>query len=216
MAARRDHTIHRDHAHFGWDNALQPALTVAPGQSVELHTVDSSGGQLPPNASAADLAQAGLRSGQSGHRPGADRRRRAWRRGEGHALGLRAVRLGMDGEHPGFRPACRPVPRTRALQLDLRPGRADAGAVQSRRPGAAEAVLRHDRRLPRAQPGCHSVVPPRRVGGNMDIRDLAAGHRALLAGGGRGRAVLGRRYACGAGRRRGLRHGDRKPNGGRG
>ena len=26
-----------------------------------------------------------------------------------------------------------------------------------------------------AEPGLHSVVPPRRVGGNMDIRDLAAG-----------------------------------------
>ena len=26
-----------------------------------------------------------------------------------------------------------------------------------------------------AEPGLHSVVPPRRVGGNMDIRDLSAG-----------------------------------------
>src|SRR4030095_8726058 len=26
-----------------------------------------------------------------------------------------------------------------------------------------------------AEPGLHSVVPPRRVGGNLDVRDLAAG-----------------------------------------
>ena len=26
-----------------------------------------------------------------------------------------------------------------------------------------------------AEPGTHSIVPPRRVGGNMDIRDMAAG-----------------------------------------
>ena len=26
-----------------------------------------------------------------------------------------------------------------------------------------------------AEPGLHSVVPPRRVGGNLDIRDLSAG-----------------------------------------
>ena len=26
-----------------------------------------------------------------------------------------------------------------------------------------------------AEPGVHSVVPPRRVGGNLDIRDLTAG-----------------------------------------
>ena len=26
-----------------------------------------------------------------------------------------------------------------------------------------------------AEPGLHSIVPPRRVGGNMDIRDIAEG-----------------------------------------
>jgi len=31
-----------------------------------------------------------------------------------------------------------------------------------------------------AEPGQHSIVPPRRVGGNMDIRDLAAGTELYL------------------------------------
>jgi acetamidase/formamidase len=31
-----------------------------------------------------------------------------------------------------------------------------------------------------AEPGLHSIVPPRRVGGNLDIRDLAAGTRLYL------------------------------------
>jgi acetamidase/formamidase len=31
-----------------------------------------------------------------------------------------------------------------------------------------------------AEPGLHSVVPPRRVGGNLDIRDLAAGTTLYL------------------------------------
>ena len=31
-----------------------------------------------------------------------------------------------------------------------------------------------------AEPGLHSVVPPRRVGGNLDIRDLAAGTELYL------------------------------------
>ena len=31
-----------------------------------------------------------------------------------------------------------------------------------------------------AEPGTHSIVPPRRVGGNMDIRDLAAGTTLYL------------------------------------
>ena len=29
--------------------------------------------------------------------------------------------------------------------------------------------------MPRPRPGLHSVVPPRRVGGNLDIRDLTSG-----------------------------------------
>ena len=63
-----------------------------------------------------------------------------------------------------------------------------------------------------AEPGLHSVVPPRRVGGNLDIRDLTAGVDALSAGRSGGRAVLDRRHPCRPGRRRGLRHGDRKPD----
>ena len=31
-----------------------------------------------------------------------------------------------------------------------------------------------------AEPGLHSIVPPRRVGGNLDIRDLAAGTTLYL------------------------------------
>jgi acetamidase/formamidase len=31
-----------------------------------------------------------------------------------------------------------------------------------------------------AEPGLHSIVPPRRVGGNMDIRDIAAGTELYL------------------------------------
>ena len=76
---------------------------------------------------------------------------------------------------------------------------------------AAEAVLRHHR--PGAGgAGLHSIVPPRRVGGNMDIRDMSGGHGALPAGRGDGRPVLGRRHPRRAGRRRGLRHRHREPD----
>jgi acetamidase/formamidase len=37
-----------------------------------------------------------------------------------------------------------------------------------------------------AEPGQHSIVPPRRVGGNMDIRDMSAGTGAPPAGRGEG------------------------------
>lgn len=34
------------HRHLAWDNALAPALTVAPGDEVELELIDASGGQI--------------------------------------------------------------------------------------------------------------------------------------------------------------------------
>ena len=41
-----NHTIHKECHHFGWDNSIEPALSVSPGETVEVNTVDSSGGQL--------------------------------------------------------------------------------------------------------------------------------------------------------------------------
>ncbi|MFA5595621.1 MAG: acetamidase/formamidase family protein, partial [Trueperaceae bacterium] len=49
-------TIHDHDHHFGWDNSIEPILTVAPGEQIELHTIDSGGGQLNENSTAADVA----------------------------------------------------------------------------------------------------------------------------------------------------------------
>src|SRR6516225_9961200 len=51
------HTIHARHHHHGWDNALEPVLRVAPGDTVTFETVDASGGQLSA-ASALDDVRA--------------------------------------------------------------------------------------------------------------------------------------------------------------
>ena len=51
------HTIHGDHHHFGWDNSNPPALTVAPGDSVEFEVVDASGGQLDADSNVSDVAR---------------------------------------------------------------------------------------------------------------------------------------------------------------
>ena len=93
---------------------------------------------------------------------------------------LQAVGLRLDGQHSGLRPARRPVHRTGAARLELR----------SRQHGRRPLFGPHGR-VPLkpfagtigcapAEPGLHSVVPPRRVGGNLDIRDLAAGTTLYL------------------------------------
>ena len=50
-----DHTIHGRHHHNGWDRSIPPALTVAPGESVEFECLDASGGQLTKTSVTADV-----------------------------------------------------------------------------------------------------------------------------------------------------------------
>ena len=54
------HTIHRDHIHHGWNNAFQPCLRIAPGESVQFETIDASSGQLSKTSTAADLEKLDL------------------------------------------------------------------------------------------------------------------------------------------------------------
>ncbi len=42
------HTIHKHDHHFGWDNAITPVITVAPGDTFEIEAIDASGGQIKP------------------------------------------------------------------------------------------------------------------------------------------------------------------------
>src|SRR3954469_11961025 len=42
--------------HFAWDNSLPPALTVDPGERVELDTLDASAGQLTSSSTARDIS----------------------------------------------------------------------------------------------------------------------------------------------------------------
>jgi len=54
------HTIHREHIHHGWDNALAPKLKIAPGEIIQFETLDASSGQLNKSSTAADLAKLDL------------------------------------------------------------------------------------------------------------------------------------------------------------
>ena len=52
-----DHTIHKHQSHFGWNRDNPPAARIAPGETVEFHPVDSSGAQLDPESTVADIAK---------------------------------------------------------------------------------------------------------------------------------------------------------------
>ena len=57
MHSHASHTIHRDHGHYGWNNAFPPKLTIAPGETVHFETKDPSSGQLTPASTTADITK---------------------------------------------------------------------------------------------------------------------------------------------------------------
>ena len=50
------HELHAERFHYGWDNSLAPALTVASGEEVLLHARDASDEQLGPSSTVEDVA----------------------------------------------------------------------------------------------------------------------------------------------------------------
>ena len=51
-----NHTTHKEHIHYGWNNAFEPQLTIAPGDTIEFETVDASGTQIGPESTVDDVA----------------------------------------------------------------------------------------------------------------------------------------------------------------
>ena len=168
------HTIHSTHHHYGWDHSFAPVMTVAPGDSVEFATIDASGGQLTVNSSVADVAALDFEKVNPVTGPvlidGAE---------PGDVLKVTIESFtpsgwGWTAIIPGFGLLADqfPEPAFNTWTYDkteLTPCAYGPGGRVPLKPfcgtiGIAPAAV-----------GTHSVVPPRRVGGNMDIRDLGSG-----------------------------------------
>ena len=174
MCNKCDYTIHGRHHHFGWDNSNAPAQRVAPGSTIEFECLDASGGQLTPESTLADVSALDFAR-----------------------LNPVTGPIYVDGAEPGdalkitveaFKPsgfgwtAC--IPGFGLLADDFKEPalniwKYDASSLEP-------ALFGKNGRVPLkpfagtignapAEPGLHSIVPPRRVGGNLDIRDIAAG-----------------------------------------
>ena len=174
-----DYTIHGASHHFGWDNSFVPAITVAPGETIEFECHDSSAGQLNADSTVADVAAMDFGKINPVTGPvyvdGAE---------PGDALkitieGFKPSGFGWTANIPGF-----------GLLADQ--FKNPALTIWKYDPDTLEpALFGKNGRVPLkpfagtigcalAEPGLHSVVPPRRVGGNLDIRDLAAGTTLYL------------------------------------
>lgn len=174
-----NHTIHDRHCHHGWNNANTPVQHIAPGQSIEFHTVDSSGGQLSATSTLADLNKLDFAKVNPVTGPvyidGAE---------PGDAIKVSLLEFGPSGwgwtaNIPGFGLLADQFkePHLHIWKYDaktLAPALYGPGGKVPLKPFCGTIGLAP------AEPGLHSVVPPRRMGGNMDIRDLAAGAELYL------------------------------------
>lgn len=184
MCKACDHTIHAAQHHFGWDNAIAPVLRTEPGRTILFHCKDSSGGQLGPDSTVADVAA--LDFGKINPVSGP-----VWVEG---AEPGDALKITLDGFAPQRRDGAgfgwtANIPGF-GLLADQFPD--PALHIWKYDPDSMEpALFGREGRVPlkpfagtignaMAEPGLHSIVPPRRVGGNMDIRDLAAGTTLYL------------------------------------
>src|SRR3954449_701261 len=171
-------SIHTDHTHTVWDNSIEPVIEVDPGETVELAVVDASGGQLDRDSDVEDVAALDFTRVNpvtgpvfvKGAAPGDVL--------EVEILSLRPRDWGWTAIIPGFGLLADefPEPWLRISTVD-----ADAGRVLF-----GDDVELPFEPFPRtigvapAEPGEHSIVPPSRWGGNLDIKHLRAGTRLLL------------------------------------
>jgi acetamidase/formamidase len=174
-----NHTIHQHQCHFGWNHDNPPVVRVAPGESIEFHPVDSSGGQLTPNSTVADVATLDFAKVNPVAGPvyieDAE---------PGDAIKVTLLHFAPSGwgwtaNIPGFGLLADQF-KDPALHI----WKYDAGTL-------APAMYGPGGRVPLkpfcgtiglapAEAGQHSIVPPRRMGGNLDIRDMSAGTELYL------------------------------------
>lgn len=174
-----NHTIHAHQCHFGWDNANQPVVMAKPGESIEFHPMDSSGGQLTKDSTVADIAALDFAKvnpvAGPVHIDGAE---------PGDAIKVTLLDFSPSGwgwtaNIPGFGLLTDhfPDPALHIWSYDkvsMVPAAYGPGGKVPLKPFCGTIGLAP------AEPGLHSIVPPRRVGGNMDIRDLGAGSELYL------------------------------------
>ena len=154
-------------------------VRIGPGETIEFQTIDASGGQLTLASKAADLGHLDFEKVNPVTGPvfieGAE---------PGDAIKVTMLEFtasgwGWTGNIPGFG-----LLADQFKEPHLQLWKYDAAAMSPAMYGPGGRVpikpFCGTIGLAPAEPGQHSIVPPRRVGGNMDIRDLGAGVELYL------------------------------------
>ncbi|WP_234972340.1 acetamidase/formamidase family protein [Halobaculum gomorrense] len=176
-----------DAVHYEWDAAIDPALTVEPGSVVRFDCRDAYDGQVDPPATVEQL----LAVDADGHPLTGPVAVEGVEPGDTLAVDLLAVEhrgWGVTAVSPGEReggllPEEFREPHVRQWDLDARcDGTPVATFADDGAPDVAVPLAPFPGNLGVApgDVGPHSTMPPRRVGGNMDVKHLTVGSRLYL------------------------------------
>jgi acetamidase/formamidase len=171
------HTIHQ--YHHGWDRSLAAAVRIVPGEALEFGVIDASGGQLGPTSTIDDVARLDFAKINPVTGPvfieGAE---------PGDILKVTLLSFAPSGwgwtaNIPGFGLLADDF-KEPALHLWQYDRNTLAPALFGRWGKVPLKPFTGTIGVAPAEPGLHSVVPPRRVGGNMDVRDISLGTELFL------------------------------------
>ena len=188
--------------HSAWDRDLEPALEVEDGELVELHVPDASRDQIGEAAVAADLASVDFDLMNPVAGPVFVRGARPGDVLEVEVLEVRTRAWGWTAIVPGFGLLADDFPAPWLRISRIEDGRVlfgDRFELPCRPfPGTIGVAPE--------SPGPHSVIPPSRFGGNIDVRHLTAGATLFLPVGvdgalfsaGDGHAAQGDGEVCGS------------------
>jgi acetamidase/formamidase len=166
----------RTETHAVWDRSLTPLATIAPGDEITVETADASDGQVNAGSVATDI-------------PGLDFSRvnpvtgpfavEGAQPGDALVIDILDVSVGSWGwtaNIPGFGLLAEDFPDPYLRVSTIADGRAEL------LPGVSVPVVPMVGTIGVAppEPGPHAMVPPRRWGGNLDIRHIGPGARLVL------------------------------------
>jgi acetamidase/formamidase len=171
---RGDEVLHRlgdERVHYRWDNSLEPLLEIESGDTVVFQTRDAADGFYTWDSTHADI----LRRAYTGHPLTGPVRIKGAQPGDSleiEILDLKPGEIGRTSLPPGKGLLAEDFPEPFLKIWDLRNG--------------STARFRDGIEIPfepfhgvmgvaPAEPGEHLTSPPRRVGGNLDVKQLTAG-----------------------------------------
>jgi acetamidase/formamidase len=174
-----EHHLDADEVHREWNNALPPRLTIDPDDTVVFDTRDAADRYYSKASTHADVIGRGP---FRGHPLTGPVRVRGAQPGDTLVVDVLDVRPALDWGWTAIRPGRGLLPEADFAKPYLniwdlsdgthaRMGKAVAVPIEAF-PGVMGVAL--------DEPGGHSTMPPRRSGGNMDIRQLAAGSTLYL------------------------------------